>query len=553
LKRLFFIGFLLLVSPALAQDFLSAQFHEWDLARLKAFRQSTPSNQDLNFDSALVELALFDRLDESLKIHEARQSLRTLGAFCEQTQDRTPRVLALCLMVLSEQWENETSWGHWGLSYRISETLKQYLDNPLAPPERWYVEGRVFARLAPSSGQDYRRAVVALSFLERALPKLWGASALLTEVHCYQGRFEAYEASLERVVAKTHSPDRLIKLSQCSQKGFRRAIKDGLGWGLSLGVQADPTQGWRGSVGWHDDRVNDTKLGVGVVGSVSTRGTAGAGFRFSHPEWYPPYGLGAKIGIENVENPFYGSGGATQLSDETRLSSVHLNFALSIDIELPYHFYANVGLRWHRWNPSSFGSGASSAELLSLFQGRSLSGPTLSLGWDTRDSAVDPRHGTQILMQGYFPSGFLGSDIQAESWALIFQKVLAPIHPHTLVLEASHEWLRGESHYGILPRLASEKRRLSAIRIERFMDRNALALSAEARIRVWPSLTVGGFAHGAKLSSVWSDLFQQNLLVGGGAFVEWRAYRRLTPRLRLETGVFQSEWVLQLLGEMAEF
>jgi len=244
---------------------------------------------------------------------------------------------------------------------------------------------------------------------------------------------------------------------------------------------------------------------------------------------------------------FYGSGINASVSNRTSLRVQKLTGGLGLKKKFLDHFFLEVGWKFEAWNVLSSQGGIFGSSNL-LDQSNSLdTGAYGKMGFDNRDSFQAPRRGSRFVVGGYFPSASLGSRRSFEKFHLNGSQYLALALRHTLKVE-----LNLESASGLVPLPAFAQLggslALAGVRSKRFIDQSAAALSSEYRYELWNSASLMVFGSLATVASRAGDLFSSTIKGGGGGGLILHPNRYHAPKVRVEAGVFASEFVIQARG-----
>ena len=103
----------------------------------------------------------------------------------------------------------------------------------------------------------------------------------------------------------------------------------------------------------------------------------------------------------------------------------------------------------------------------------------------------------------------------------------------------------GEAPYSVFPKLNQDDF-LSAVRHDRYQDRNLFAGSFEFKRKLTGALSLFSFLSSGTVAFAWSRIFHEEWKWGGGLGLHYQFSRLTRPLFRAEAGWFGGEFTLRV-------
>jgi hypothetical protein len=490
----------------------------------------------------MTRLFLADARLAETAIHAAYAHYDAAAAQCDrleaadyQAVEAKDAVAAICYLVQAERLANKDAFTRIAYLHSVELARRRAFAAAWPPEIRWYVEGRVYSALPPGAGQDLKKALVALAFLQQAHPgdttvMYWNALAFDR-----QGNHERAR-ELFRSAANAPLPDARARAVESQiALGYERPA-DGLRTGIEPGIFFNAQRGFGGALTWEDDRLFDRRRGLQVEGDASTKGQYGISVQADDTELYSPLRLTFYGRYSGGTEDFFGLGMESPSGSPASIDLVRTELRLGATV--PFDEATSLTVGWR--SAGAVLRGMAPAGLDFGFA----DGPFGQLVFDTRNSRRNPVSGTLVDLRGFFPTQGLGSGRTFREWTARAESYYRIRLRHTLALTLGAVLLDGDAPFSSFPALAGSVP-APGVREGRYRDRNVAAAAVEYRWRVWQTTSVAAFATTGTAGPDAGNLPQGVWKVGAGLAWIGHFSRYATASPRVELAVFGGETVFQ--------
>lgn len=460
-------------------------------------------------DSAILSYFRWEREILAGKIHAASKILGELSELCDRWEEKKDKPsanrAALCALVLVEEVNRTTPIRQISLIEKISKNLETVEREKLgSPEERLWVEARVYSRLPPSYGQNFKTVFFSLESLSRMRPELSATRFFIGEARLLQGNSTLAEEEFSKSLN-----DRYTLL----QENIKR-ITDGESYGFTPSVFARPDTGLGLRLRVHDDSVLDLGHRYEIEGTAGTRSyfSAEGKAELQFGNW----GFETGGHFYSIKADDYGVGNHTVSSARREVNSKKI--------------HAGIGVSYRIWNALRLGFGG-------MLEERNVLGIDTSLGakgfleYDTRDSRYSARAGMRARV-----------DTEPSFLRLFVEK---PVPLSTRFLLKSSGCVSqtiSKSSYATLQSYGAACP-TPGTRPGRFKDRALFSFWSELDYKIWGGMTMGAFGSLGNVANSFQNLFSETLHPGGGIALEWRFTRFRRADVRLEAGLHGGEFI----------
>ncbi len=547
-----------LSGEAYARSFLDPLYEKLDTTAMRAELDAANAQATLTSPQALNRLQTLYFLSEAAgleqKIHERSQLITEASRLCNQAGESEfkaftegdERAMAqyTCALVYVAACEDSHPLWQFSLVKKIDALLRAAATVNTVPQfDRYYVEGRIFAGLPRNLGQRLGKALFNLQLLSRMKPE--ASSVLFWLAHTYQaqGNESAAKEYFEKALTAT-PPDRRAQIWFAGVDYVRdQDHLDGLSFGWSPNLFFSPQLGFGIGLSLYDDRMWDERRAGRLNLTVTTRENFEAGLRYDDDELVKGFTLGFDADAGQYREEYYGLGMTTLKTNLSLLKNVRAAFALRASQTFWDYFFFTLGWRFASSRVSESLGGSFATDPLIARNQSSHTGPFVALGYDNRDSRKAPRKGYLARLSGYFPTTALLSDYGFEQFQLYLESHFALGLKHTLSAHGGAMLVSTGAPYSALPRLG-QNLNLPGVRPARFQENNILGASLQYRYELMSSFSLMAFASAGAAVAQAKDLGSGPWRAGGGLGVLFHPARYHQPTIRLETGVFASEFIL---------
>lgn len=488
-------------------------------------------------------------------IHEKSAVLEKLEAICteqlsskfsffSETSEKAAAAFT-CALIANEQLGRVIQFAQAGYASRIHAYMSIGNEAKGQNVDRLYAEGRLYYRLPSSLGGRVGKSLLAWQFLKRMLPTASSVDFWLGHVHLKRGDEEKARKSFEVALARKDPR----ALAYFGESHFVRNPDhvDGLSWGLRPALFLSPVAGFGGALRYYDDRLWDSKRRGAFSVLGSTQGSYGVGLFVADNETISQSEISLALDFGVYNHEFYGLGMQTAFSDRSQLKTQQFSGRLSFVRSFWDYVFLEIGWLFEAHNVKSVqGTSFQSATLTDKTQSFG-TGPYGRLGYDDRDSRVDPRRGFLAQVEAQFPTRGLGSQRSFERWSAGGEGHLPLGSSHGLHFQLGVQWVRADAPYGWYPRL-NGRWVLPGVRRDRFQEKAVSLASAEYRYRLLDSFSLGGFLTAGRVAETPGGLFNFPYHLGAGLALAVHPSDLYSPAVRLEFGVFGRETVFQVTG-----
>ncbi|NBX69397.1 MAG: hypothetical protein EBR01_10595 [Proteobacteria bacterium] len=426
----------------------------------------------------------------------------------------------LCLILESERINRLSPWKTTGASERIGKTVDTLQNAQLPIKEKLYAEGRIYSSLPKLYGGDFKKALLSLETLKRLEKNSKVTEPWIRRIRRLQGK---------------------ISEQQEYEPGFyfqNRKETDGLPVGLVPVLFGNFPQGIGVQVRGQDYGLFDTARRIQGRAFVTHRGSVGGEFKYEDFETIPEVKTLFQLSYLHGIQEYHGIGLSSSKSSfdlfiDRGVADVAFQKLLFADV------YFKLGWRVHSSHLRE-ARGTLEPGLLGVSNAFD-SGLLLEIGFDSRDSEVEPFRGQRIYLQSYLPRESFGSSRSFERflgllesyWLLNLQTQLKLQGVFSTVSESTpFSWYSQLS--GTVP--------FPGVRPTRFVDRSMIAMIVELRWKKLSPVTLFGYGSAARMAPSTVELMNQSVRSGGGLGGEIHLTRFRTRAFRIEVGNFGGEW-----------
>jgi len=530
--------FLVLISQfALAtpeSEFLSSFYERPDIAQLESRRTElmAQSNLHAHLATTLIDFHIYLAALEAGRPHLAARSLATVMETCDRWGSQTfgtfaaydelaTRAEYLCAWAAAEKM-GTTEWGRFSLTEKLEKYLVLARRGAFPDGERNYLEAQILLALPPAWGQDTRKPLVLLTFLAARHPNHARIKKTLALAHYGNGNFRA-------------AKDNGVEIT--------RGDLDGYSFGITPGIFATPAEGLGLFLQGRDERLFDGARALSATLAGTTRGSFRSDLEYDDTVTLDGARVRATFGFGREQLDFFALGMASPSASRTRNQVTNLQGSLSGVVTVVEPVTLEVG--WfgenQRIDDSPF-----SLSAVPLARSFSYSGPFAELSFDTRDSLRDPLRGFDIGVRGLFPASGLGSSVSFERWdfhAAYYWMLSRLHHFHFLSSFASASPTAPLSAYPTL----GGRQRVPGVRADRYRDQKSFFASGEYQLHSRGAFRVAAFGVAGSAEPTINRLSSELGFGGGLALLVQSSRLRASP-LRVELGLFKSEWAFQILA-----
>jgi hypothetical protein len=210
------------------------------------------------------------------------------------------------------------------------------------------------------------------------------------------------------------------------------------------------------------------------------------------------------------------------------------------------NFYFRLGWQWSLYHFDHSEGGAPPTGL-NGFSNNFDSGPWAALFYDNRDSQWDPYRGRLVLLQGFFPSIFLGSsnDYQRVDFGWDEYFYLSLKYTLRISLAIKGDFANSPNTVPYWDNISlSGSIAVPAVRLNRYQNLTGWASWFELRSRDLEPLTLFLFGSIGTVSNSFPNLYSEIQKTGFGLGVEAALSRYRGKAMRVELGTFGGEWSL---------
>lgn len=503
----------------------------WGLDLLSVSTDSFVNFQPKNrFESLVHFLADYDRAWEEKRPHKAEAILEETLPLCEnwlqeplKNTNNIEKVREgyLCLILESERINRLSPWGVTKSSERLRLFFDKLQSKEIPLKEKLYANGRIYSSLPALYGRDFKKALVALETLKRLEKNPKVSVPWILRIRKMQGKkTDENEDFLESGREKRKETDGLpTSLMPILYGGFPQGI------GIQLRGQ--------------DHALFDTDRRIQGRLFVTYRGSIGGEVKFEDYQTLSPVKSLIQFSYLHGIQEHHGVGlFSPKNSLELYIDRGTTDFAFQK--ALMSDFYIKAGWRFHSSHLREVRGGILESGLEGISNTFDM-GLLAEVGFDSRDSEIEPYRGQRVYFQSYLPRKSIGSSRSFERflglaenyWLINLQTQLKLQGVFCTISEsAPFSWFSQLS--GTIP--------FSGLRPTRFTDRSMMTMASELRWKQLAPVTLFGYGNAATMASSTKKLFHESIRWGSGLGAEIHLTRFRARAFRVEAGNFGGEW-----------